>query len=304
MTDRATGDRDPFGLWLEASRSFFGAPASESVSEPLRERCEALFGAWARFAETYAAASGGGDAASGATGGATGTGAAGGPFEPLTWMDAASGGGFGDLWRWFGAGQHGGAGGWQAERDAILASREWGAYALALGRYQAAMAEGWLAAFRRFSDGLAREHADGEPPPWETIRARWQEAADHELAETMRSEAFLSAQRDLIRSRLDCAALVRRRLEGIAEAFGLPTRSEVDDLAERVQHLSREVWALKAEAATKAPAKKTPKGSAKGTAKGSAKETPKRTAKGSAKGTPKAPSKGTAGKASGRKAKG
>ena len=239
MTDRGRDEGDPFRLWLEASRSVF---AAAPMSEPLRERCEALFGAWSRFADTYArAATEASGADPSADAGAERTGAAGGPFDPLAWMDAAGGGGFGDLWRWFGAAP----GGWQAERDAVLGSREWAAYALALGRYQAAMAEGWLAAFRRFARDLARDHPEGETPPWETIRARWQEAADHELAETMRSEAFLAAQRDLVRARLDCAALIRHRLEGLAEAFGLPTRSEVDALAERVQALSREVRALK-----------------------------------------------------------
>lgn len=238
MTDRATGDGDPFGVWLEASRS---ALSAAPMSESLRARCEALFSAWSRFAETYAEAAGTrGSMPDGPAPGATG-----GPFDPLAWMDAASGGGFGDLWRWFDAG-----GGWQAEREAILGSREWGAYAVALGRYQAVMAEAWLAAFRRFSEGLAREHPAGEttaePPSWQSLRARWQEAADRELAQAMRSDAFLAAQRDLVRARLDCAALIRRRLEGLTEAFGLPTRSEVDALAGRVQDLSREVRAVKA----------------------------------------------------------
>ncbi len=244
MTDRATGDRDPFAVWLEASRS---ALSAAPMNEPLRERCESLFGAWARFAETYAEASGVREPPTGdGQRDATGPGATGGPFDPLAWMDAASGGGFGDLWRWFGA-DHAG---WQAERDAILGSREWGAYALALGRYQAVMAEAWLAAFHRFSESLAREHSAGnagaELPAWETLRARWQDAADDELARAMRSDAFLAAQRDLLRARLDCAAHIRRRLEGLAEAFGMPTRSEVDALAERVHDLSREVRTLQA----------------------------------------------------------
>ena len=244
MSDRTTADRDPFSLWLEASRSFFaalpvGEPLGESLGEPLREQCESLFAAWSRFASTYGEAA----AAAGAGPGTERTGTAGGPFDPFGWMDSASAGGFGDLWRWFGAGD----GGWKAEREAMLGSREWGAYALALGRYQAVMAEAWLRAFRRFSEALAgEEHADG-PPHWETIRARWQEAADIELAEAMRSDAFLAAQRDLIRARLDCAALIRGRLEHLAELLGMPTRTEMDELGERLHRLERELRALKAQ---------------------------------------------------------
>lgn len=239
MTDRGS-DPDPFRAWLEASRGFF---AAQPLPEPLRERCESLFAAWGRFADTYAEAAG--DAAHGPSEAQE----RGGPFDPLGWMDAASGGGFGDLWRWFGAGD----GGWKAEREALLGSREWAAYALALGRYQAVMAEAWLAAFRRFSEALAPEHGGEapkepprEPPPWETIRARWQEAADLELAKAMRSEAFLDAQRELIRARLDCAALIRARLERLADLLGMPTRAETDELGERLHRLEREVRALKA----------------------------------------------------------
>ena len=241
MTDRSSdgGSPDPFRVWLEASRGFF---AAQPLPEPLRERCENLFAAWSRFADTYAEAAGAGSRGEPPPGE---SGARGGPFDPLGWMDAASGGGFGDLWRWFGAGD----GGWQAEREALLGSREWGAYALALGRYQAVMAEAWLNAFRRFSEALAAEHGTGEgagePPPWETIRARWQEAADLELAKAMRSQAFLDAQRELIRARLDCAALIRARLETLADLLGMPTRAETDELGERLHRLEREVRALR-----------------------------------------------------------
>jgi hypothetical protein len=235
MTDRSAGagSRDPFRVWLETSRSFF---AAQPLSEPLRERCESLFATWSRFADTYAEAAG---ARSAAQQGAE----RGGPFDPLGWMDAASGGGFGDLWRWFGAPD-----GWQAEREALLGSREWGAYTLALGRYQAVMAEAWLDAFRRFSESLAAEHGAAtsrEAPRWETIRARWQEAADLELARTMRSQAFLDAQRELIRARLDCAAMIRVRLEHLADLLGMPTRSETDELGERLHRLERKVRALR-----------------------------------------------------------
>ena len=80
----------------------------------------------------------------------------------------------------------------------------------------------------------------------ETIRTRWQAAADLELARAMRSEAFLAAQRDLMRARLDCAALIRARLETLADLLGMPTRSETDELGERLHRLEREVRALRA----------------------------------------------------------
>jgi hypothetical protein len=233
MADRAAPQGDPFRAWLEASRAFLAAGPPD---EPVRARCDALFAAWRRFADTYA------EAGSAAAGPAAEAGTSGGPFDPLAWTDAASAGGLGDLWRWFGAGA---AAGWQTEREALLGSREWAAYALALGRHQAVMAEAWLAAFRRFSEALAAEQRGAGPPSWETIRACWQEAADLELARAMRSDAFLAAQRELIRARLDCTRLIRSRLERLGEVLGLATRAEIDELAQRVHRLAREVRALR-----------------------------------------------------------
>ena len=239
MSDRGTADQDLFQIWLASSRTFF---TTESMTAPmpdaLKEQCEGLFAAWSRFARVYAEASG--SARGEAKGDATG-----GPFDPAGWLDGAGGGGLGDLWRWFGAAQ--GADPWREERDTLTASRQWLAYTAALERYRAVMGAAWLAAFKRFAEGLAqdRESSDGLPA-WEVIQARWQEAAGAELAAAQRSEDFLAAQRDLIRARLDCSALLRGRIERIAGMLGLPTRAELDDLHQTVHGLKRELRALRA----------------------------------------------------------
>ncbi len=231
MSDRGTADQDLFQIWLASSRTFF---AAEPMTDSLKERCEGLFSAWNRFARTYAEASGA------VPGDATG-----GPFDPVGWLDAAGGGGFGDLWRWFGASE--GADPWREERDALTASRQWLAYTAALERYRAVMSAAWLAAFKRFAEGLAGDSGSGgELPAWEVIEARWQEAAGAELAAAQGSEDFLAAQRDLIRARLDCSALLRGRIERIAGMLGLPSRAELDDLHQTVHGLKRELRALRA----------------------------------------------------------
>jgi hypothetical protein len=232
MADRESVGTDPFEVWLDTSRRFFEA---DSMSDSLREKCAGLFAAWARFAQAYAeagAAAGGADVPRG------------GPFDPVTWLDAAGAGGWGDLWRWFGSGE--GADLWQAESDAITASRQWLAYIAALERYRAAMSTGWINAFERFAAELAKEREAGEGlPPWEVIQSRWQAAADAELAAAQRSEAFLAAQRDLIRARLDCSALLAKRIEGLSELLGLPTRAELDALHQKMHRLGRDMRALR-----------------------------------------------------------
>jgi len=85
-------------------------------------------------------------------------------------------------------------------------------------------------------------------PDWAAMQARWQAAADAELAAAQASEDFLTAQAELIRTRLACAALLRKRVEGLAQLLGMPTREELDSLHETVHRLGREVRMLRAKA--------------------------------------------------------
>jgi len=96
--------------------------------------------------------------------------------------------------------------------------------------------------FRRFAAELGKR---GEAPDWERIRRIWQLAADAELDAAQRSEAFLDAQREVIRARLTLAAVLRQRTEQIAALLGMPTRTEIDELQESVHALRRELRALR-----------------------------------------------------------
>ena len=227
MSDRGDAERDPFRLWQQSSRAFLD---SAEMSESLRERCAGLFAAWTRFARTYAEASG-----------AAGPAAAGGPFDPVGWMDAGGPGGFGDLWTWFGAGAARDPA--SAGRAAVHGSAEWTTYAVALERYRAVLAAAWFRAFQRFAAELGKR---GTAPDWHRIQRLWQSAADTELDAAQRSEDFLDAQREVIRARLALAAMLRERIGKLAELLGLPTRAELDDLQEEVHALRRELRALRA----------------------------------------------------------
>jgi hypothetical protein len=233
MADHGTADQDLFQTWLENSRAFLDA---EPMPESMKQKCADLFAAWNRFAQTY------GEAASGGA-------RKGGPFDPVGWLDAAGGGGYGDLWRWFGdpdGPEPWRAYPWRDERDALTASRQWRAYSAALERYRAVMSAAWLRAFKRFADELAKDPPADGLPGWDKTQSRWQAAAEAELAAAQRSEDFLAAQRDLIRARLDCSALLRGRIEQIAGMLGLPTRAEVDGLHQNLHGLKRELRTLRA----------------------------------------------------------
>lgn len=219
MSDRDRPERNPFQDWLESSQAFL---ADGAMDPGLREKSRELFEAWGRFGQAIAGA-GGGAAASG------------GPFDPAGWVDMAGGGGFGDLWSWFGGGDGGPV-------RAFKASAEWAAYGAALNRYRAVLGAAWLAAFKRFAAEAAEAAATSD---FQSLQAAWQRAADHELAAAQRSDTYLAAQRDLIAARLACTKLLRGQIDEIAALLGLPTRAETDALHRALHDLSREVRALR-----------------------------------------------------------
>jgi poly[(R)-3-hydroxyalkanoate] polymerase subunit PhaE len=233
MSDRGAADQDLFQIWLSSSRRFLDAGlGSGSMTGDLRDKCAGLFTTWNRFAQAYAQASGV------VPGEATG-----GPFDPVGWIDAAGGGGYGDLWHWLGnAGENAG-------RDALTGTREWQAYSAALERYRTVMGAAWSRAFKNFAEEMTADRDRGENAPgWEEMQTTWQRAASAEMAIAQRSDDFLDAQRELIRARLDCTARLRGQIERIAGLLGLPTRAELDDLHQNVHDLKREIRKLRGQA--------------------------------------------------------
>ena len=223
MSKKDEAERHPFQDWLAAGQSFL---AEGAMDARLSDKAQTLFDAWQRFGGVVAKV--GGAAAD-----------TGGPFDPAGWVDMAGGGGFGDLWSWFG-----GAGGGPAKT--LQASREWTAYGAALTRYRAVLGAAWLAAFRRFAEEMTGEMAGGAgAASFAAMQAAWQQAAETELASAQRSETYLAAQRDLIRARLDCAKVLRGQADEIAALLGLPTRAEVDALHEGLHDMRRELRAMK-----------------------------------------------------------
>ncbi|MDH3668126.1 MAG: hypothetical protein OEN23_14455 [Paracoccaceae bacterium] len=217
-------DSKPFQDWLESCHQFL---ASQPMSDELRQKCQTLFGAWQRFGETVADA--GADAGRG------------GPFDPAGWVDLAGAGGFGDLFAWFGGAE---AGPWAARKQALELTREWTAYAGAMARYRSVAGAAWFAALKRFAEEIAGQ---GAIPDFQALQASWQRVADEELAKAQRSEDYLNAQRDLIRARLDCTAILKKQIGDLAQLLDIPTRAEIDELHRTVRALRDELRGLRRE---------------------------------------------------------
>lgn len=217
MSDGSGPEAEALRLWLEAqAETLSGAARSAGW-----ERAEELFRAWCRLLESF-----GPTAASTAA-----------PFDPSEWLRPADSAGMGLLAGWLGGGAPTGAA--SAEPAA-----EWRDYREALERHRAITGAAWLAAFRAFAEESRRAERDakrlgGEPPDWPTLVALWQEIADREFAAVQRSDDYLAAQATLMRAALAARARARAEVEAVAEALGLPTRAEVDDLTAEVAELRR-----------------------------------------------------------------
>jgi hypothetical protein len=126
----------------------------------------------------------------------------------------------------------------------------WLDFQVAARSYEQVVAEAWTRASQRFGAELATRRADGtQTPPAKEALQLWLDTANETLLETHRSEAFLTAQRRLLRSGMDFLLAERELVETLVEPAGLPTRTEIDEVHRTVQDLKRRVRALEKERA-------------------------------------------------------
>ncbi|MEM7497850.1 MAG: poly(R)-hydroxyalkanoic acid synthase subunit PhaE [Pseudomonadota bacterium] len=272
MAGDGTADDALFRLWQDGARAFASLAAGMAPGEDssaARPAAGTAAGAWAQAGHVYDAWSRFLDALAAAHAErAAGPGAS--PFDPAGWLRGEGDGGMADLWRWLEG--PGFADMLSEERRLLREGGEWIRFMAALEQFRAIVAEGWLRAFRSFAERLAADEdapeaatvADdaaggaagntaGDDAPgqgagaaaWDRLMAHWRAAADAEVARLQSSEAYLSAQRDLLDTGLALRASLRARAEGLAEFLGLPTRAELDDVHESLHALRREIRSLR-----------------------------------------------------------
>ena len=111
------------------------------------------------------------------------------------------------------------------------------------------MQKAWTKAFEQYSKDFSLDDLKSGNPG-EALDA-WLDAANEQLLETQRSPDFLDAQRRMLRAANEIKARQAEMAEQWSEAYQMPTRTEVDDLAKIVQELRREVRQLKRELASR-----------------------------------------------------
>ena len=135
---------------------------------------------------------------------------------------------------------------WNAERQQARAVRAWLEVRRRGLEHNAVVLEAWLRAGRAFTEELGgRTRADGRMPDQKAMLALWTETANRVLLETQRSERFLATQAAIIRAGTEMRLAQQQAAEDWAKGFGLPTRTEMDDVHRTVTELRRELRALK-----------------------------------------------------------
>lgn len=134
------------------------------------------------------------------------------------------------------------------EKKLLHTGKEWQAFQAAYQHYHEVLAHAWQRAWQVYADDFS-SHMD-QNASFQDWLDRWLETADRELVETLRSPAFLKAQRQLFSTGIAFKKRQDRLVESLSEACGIPTRSELDDLHTLVYELRRELRQLKRQLST------------------------------------------------------
>jgi hypothetical protein len=109
--------------------------------------------------------------------------------------------------------------------------------------FHAILRTAWNTAFERFSSSVAA--TQGQPPAtWRGMADRWIAVLNDTLIEVQRSEAFVQAQRKMLRSASDHRLQEQKIAEAWCQAFHVPTRTEMDEMQRTVTELRRQLRAV------------------------------------------------------------
>ncbi|HET6522300.1 MAG TPA: poly(R)-hydroxyalkanoic acid synthase subunit PhaE [Geminicoccaceae bacterium] len=142
------------------------------------------------------------------------------------------------------------------DRKLLALMQDWMTVAQRSSAFHALVAQIWLHAYQTFQADLQRAAAEGKSVgSGRELLERWTATANATLLKAQRDDDFLAAQRRLLEAVLASRTREREIVEAQAEALGLPTRTEMDDVHRTLQEVKRELRALKRQLAAEAAAK-------------------------------------------------
>lgn len=101
----------------------------------------------------------------------------------------------------------------------------------------------WAKSAQEFTEKLLAETKDRPLESRQQMVALWVDIANRHMFELQRSPDYLKNQRELLRASSAFKRAQTELSDYFGEAFGIPTRSEIDDLTKTVADLKREIRA-------------------------------------------------------------
>jgi class III poly(R)-hydroxyalkanoic acid synthase PhaE subunit len=121
----------------------------------------------------------------------------------------------------------------------------WVEYQEHMARYNALMLKASQRGFELFEGKLLEREQPGRQI--ESLRALydlWVDAAEEGYAEIALSQEFREAYGAMVNAQMRVRSQIQQEVERVATDFGMPTRSEINSIGERLQALRREVRGL------------------------------------------------------------
>ena len=209
--------------WMQAAAAGGAAPQSGDWRQQLQQ----MFGG---ASQPFAQAFGGIDSA----------GAEGFQRQWQSWMQAAQHSGFGDL-----PGAQGPTPAFGQNREQQMQQQAVATAVLealqASARYQALIQRANAQGMQRLQDKLA-EHAEPgrQIDSLKALYDLWVDAAEEAYAEIALSDEFREAYGEMVNTQMRVRQMQQQQTEQLCQQLGVPTRSEVSSLGERLQALRRE----------------------------------------------------------------
>jgi hypothetical protein len=237
----ATSGNDTLERTLAGLKGYFdwmqGAALNGAAAQPAdwRQQLQQLFGGASQpFAQAF--------------GGIDGTGAEGFARQWQSWMQAAQHGGFGDL-----PGAHGPTPAFGQDREEQMKQQAVAAAVLeslqASARYQALIQRSNAQAMQRLQDKLAERAEPGRQiDSLKALYDLWVDAAEEAYAEIALTDEFREVYGNMVNTQMRVRQMQQQQTEQFCQQLGMPTRSEVSSLGERLQALRREFRASQATA--------------------------------------------------------
>jgi beta-phosphoglucomutase-like phosphatase (HAD superfamily) len=209
--------------WMQAAAAGGAAPQPGDWRQQLQQ----MFGGASQpFAQAFV--------------GIDGAGAEGFARQWQSWMQAAQHSGFGDL-----PGTHGPTPAFGQDREqqmkqqamtaAVMASL------LASARYQMLIQRSNAQAMQRLQDKLAERTEPGRQiDSLKALYDLWVDAAEEAYAEIALTDEFREVYGEMVNAQMRVRQLQQQQTEQLCQQLGVPTRSEVSSLGERLQALRRE----------------------------------------------------------------